>query len=76
MDQGIGGRRIVRLGDATDRLGICRQTVYKWVRAGRLPKPVRLSRNAVGFIEQELDAFIASSPRVEYRARPKKPGAR
>lgn len=56
-------RRLLRLPAVQAKLGqIGRETVYRWVRDGKLPAPVRLSPGgrAVGWYEDELDSFLAA----------------
>lgn len=41
--------------------GIGKTTLWRWVRDGKLPPPIRLSRCVVGWRKSTLEAFIASS---------------
>ena len=42
-------RRWVRDKDLAEYFGISRPTVWRWVKAGRLPKPVRFSPGCTRF---------------------------
>ena len=37
-----------------------RSQLYRLIRAGKFPKPIRLSENRVAFCEHEIDAWIES----------------
>jgi prophage regulatory protein len=52
-------RRILRLPNVLDRTGLSRSTVYLRVTEGRFPKPVSLGARAVGWIETEVEEWIA-----------------
>jgi prophage regulatory protein len=52
-------RRILRLPNVLDRIGLSRSTVYQRVTEGRFPRPVSLGARAVGWIETEVEEWIA-----------------
>ena len=52
-------RRILRLPNVLDRTGLSRSTVYQRVTEGRFPRPVSLGTRAVGWIETEVEEWIA-----------------
>jgi predicted DNA-binding transcriptional regulator AlpA len=55
------------------KLGVCRATVDKLVKAGLLPAPVNVSENRVAWVEGEIDAYIetlAAAPRKRKPAPP------
>lgn len=41
-----------------ERLGITEKTVQRWTRAGKLPRPYRLSRRVVRYRESEIARAI------------------
>lgn len=45
------------------RCGIGRTTIYRLMRAGEFPEPVRIGPRAVRWIEAEIAAWLASRPR-------------
>lgn len=50
---------ILRTPTVQERLGgITRSTLWRWVKAGRFPKPVQLGPQAVGWLEHEIDAWL------------------
>jgi len=52
-------RKILRLPIVLDRTGLSRSTVYQRVTEGRFPRPVSLGARAVGWIEAEVEEWIA-----------------
>lgn len=67
--------RLLRLSQVLDKLGISRSTLYRLEDAGILPKRRRISENAVGWVEEELDEFIASRPPPPSKDRAQRNGA-
>ena len=53
--------RILRFPEVVTKTGLSRSSVYGRIRSGDFPPPVPLgSGRAVGFIEQEVQAWINS----------------
>lgn len=51
--------RILRLAHVLERTGIrAKSTVYRWIRAGRFPAPVRLGPGLIGWPEHEVEAWL------------------
>ena len=50
---------ILRLPLVKSRSGLSRSTIYQRVGAGTFPKPVNLGARAVGWIESEIDDWLA-----------------
>ncbi len=51
--------RFLRLPEVMERTGLSRSTIYVRVAAGRFPQPVALGGRAVGWIEAEVDEWVA-----------------
>jgi prophage regulatory protein len=51
--------RILRLPEVIARTGLRRDSVYRLARAGRFPKPIKISQRATGWLSQEIDEFVA-----------------
>ena len=51
--------RILRLPGVIDRVGICRASIYQHMNEGTFPKSVSLGLRSVGWIESEIDAWLA-----------------
>lgn len=63
------GRKIVRgWKGLSERNKKSKSQNLRDVRAGKIPPPVELGPNSVGWYEDELDAHIANLPRRTYRA--------
>ena len=53
--------RILRVGEACQRVGLSRSTLWRLARRGKFPQAVQLSSAAtVGFLEREVAAWIAA----------------
>jgi prophage regulatory protein len=48
-------------------VGRSRQQLWRDIRAGAFPPPLRVGPNAVGWREAEISDWIASRPRQTYR---------
>ena len=56
--------RILRLKDVEALLQIHKSTIYRLVKQKRMPRPIRLGPNSVGFLKSEIDEWIATRPRA------------
>jgi prophage regulatory protein len=56
--------RILRLAEVLAATGLGRTSLYDSVRAGDFPKPVQLTKAAVGWRSDEVEAWIRSRPHV------------
>lgn len=63
---------IIRPRKAAEKCGIALPTLWAWakIKPG-FPQPVRLSGNATGFVESELDAYLEKVVQ-DYRDQPAK----
>ena len=57
---------MLRMPQVLERTGVCRATLYAWLREGKFPAPVELGGNSIGWPESEIEAWIASRPRKTY----------
>jgi prophage regulatory protein len=55
--------KILRRHEVVDRTRLSRDTIRRREHAGTFPRRVKLGPNSVGWIEEEVDAWIASRPR-------------
>jgi prophage regulatory protein len=51
--------RILRLPVVVERTGLKRDSIYRGARDGWFPRPVKIAQHASGWIEHEVDAFVA-----------------
>ena len=60
MSKTIQPRLIVlRRRQVEARTGLGRSSIYALIADGQFPAPIRLSTNTVGWLEHEIDAWIA-----------------
>lgn len=59
---------ILRRKQVEARTGLSRSTIYLRISEGTFPKPVNLGARAVGWLEAEIDGWLAS--RVEESRNP------
>jgi prophage regulatory protein len=52
--------RILRLADVKGRTGLSRSTIYLNINQGTFPKHISLGARCVGWLESEIDAWIAA----------------
>ena len=60
---------ILRLPSVKARTGLARSTIYLRIADGTFPKPVSLGGRAVGWIEAEVEAWLAEQ--IERSRQPK-----
>ncbi|MCU1224256.1 MAG: alpA [Edaphobacter sp.] len=51
---------ILRLRKVLERTGFSRSTLYLRIAAGSFPRPISLGGRSVGWVDSEVDAWIAS----------------
>lgn len=55
--------RVYRLPQVCEATGRCRTAIYDAIKGGTFPKPIQLGSRAVGWLADEVDAWIISRPR-------------
>ena len=61
--QNIPNEKILRLKTVLGRTGLTRSMAYVLLKDGQFPRPINRGARAVGWLESEIDAWIAA--RVE-----------
>ncbi len=56
-------RTLLRLPAVLERTGLCRSLLYALRKANRFPRPLRIGARSVGWLEDEIEAWIKSRPR-------------
>lgn len=51
---------VIRMSRLPDHVGLGRSTIYEMIKAGDFPAPVSLGARAVGWLSDEVDAWIES----------------
>lgn len=64
--------RILRIRKVRDRTGLAPSSIYEKIAKGEFPKSIALGARAVGWIEAEIDEWIAArkAQRDAHAARP------
>jgi prophage regulatory protein len=57
--------KILKLNQVIEKTGLSRASIYAFIKKGKFPKQLNLSERAVGWLSNEIDAFIAE--RAEQR---------
>lgn len=52
--------KILRLPQVIELVGLKRSAIYQLIQQGKFPRPVRLSKRAVGWRSDEIEAWIES----------------
>lgn len=52
--------KIIRLQAVKARCGLSRSTLYNRMAAGEFPSPIALGARSVGWVESEINAWIAA----------------
>ena len=63
-------RRLVSAKQVMIRMGWSRTTLWRRVRAGEFPAPVKTGPNSVDWFDDEVDDYQADLPRVNYAPEP------
>lgn len=56
--------RLLRLEDVEARCGISRSTIYRLMREGDFPEPIKVGQRAVRWLESEITEWLDSRPRA------------
>lgn len=51
--------KVLRLPEVKARTGLSRSSIYLRISESRFPKPISLGRRAVGWLESEIEDWIA-----------------
>ena len=63
METGLESRRIIRREEVTRLTGIARATLYKLIKEGKFPVPLRLGERSVGWRLSDIDEWLTSPDR-------------
>ena len=54
--------------EVESRVGLTKTTIYRLMRAGRFPEPLKISTRAVRWSASEIEAWLADRPRASGEA--------
>ena len=60
--------KVLRISEFEARVGLSRTTIWRRRREGLFPHPVNLGNGLLGFIEHEIDDWLANRPRISNQA--------
>ncbi len=63
MDKPLEARRIVRMDEVSKLTGLARATIYKKVKDGSFPPPIRLGARAVGWRMSDIVTWLEALER-------------
>ena len=50
--------KILRVDEVTERIGVCRGTLWRWEKLGLFPKKIQIGRRAMGWLEEDIDNWL------------------
>ena len=56
--------RLLRREEVEAQTGLSRSAIYRLMRAGKFPEPIKIGQRAVRWPQSELNEFLASRPRA------------
>jgi prophage regulatory protein len=65
LTSSIPARKYIRAQELATILAVHRSTLWRWVRDGHFPRPVRLGPNTVAWDSIQVDAWPASREGAE-----------
>lgn len=54
------GDSLLRLPEVIRRVGLRRSAIYAAIKEGHFPRPVRLTKRAVGWASSDIDRWVSS----------------
>lgn len=60
--------RLLRRSEVEARVGLGRTSIYRLMRQGRFPEPLKVGPKAVRWPESEIEAWLAARPRASGEA--------
>ncbi|WP_339677944.1 AlpA family transcriptional regulator [uncultured Zhongshania sp.] len=52
-------RKILRMPQVIDRVGLSKSSIYELIAKGRFPVQIKLSARSCGWLESDIDVWIA-----------------
>ena len=70
----MNGQRLVTMRELVERVPFSRVHIYRLIRDGKFPAPIKLGDRRVAFLENEVESWVAARI-AERDARPAEPDA-
>lgn len=58
-------QKVMRLPAVIAQTGISRSSILAYVKNGTFPAPLRLSARSVGWVEEDVNHWLATRPRAK-----------
>lgn len=55
----------IRISEVLQRVPVSRSTIWRWVKVGKFPAPVKLSERITAWRLDDVDAWLASSAGIK-----------
>jgi len=55
--------KLLKIGEVSERLGVSKNAIYKWVKNNRFPKPIILGESSSRWFEKEVEQWLMERPR-------------
>ena len=53
-------KKVIRRGEVEARIGLACSTIYAMMADGKFPRPVKIGRRAVGWIEEDVNNWLSN----------------
>jgi prophage regulatory protein len=57
---------IIRIEQVIEKVKLSRTTIWRMENCNQFPKRIRIGTKAMGWLEQDVDAWLAARPRGMY----------
>ncbi len=57
-------RKVLRIPEVLNKVGLSRSTIWRKVRDGKFPPPVLLGGNSIGWFNHEIEEWLEARPRL------------
>jgi prophage regulatory protein len=63
------GSRVLRIVEVSERVGLCRSSIWRMVKENQFPHPSHLSKRAVGWLDIQIDEWLRTRATMDDQAR-------
>lgn len=60
---------VLRLPAVIARCGLCGSSIYARIQSGEFPRPIRIGKRAVGWLESEVESWLAEKVKASRPAK-------
>ncbi|MFZ1109000.1 MAG: AlpA family phage regulatory protein [Rhodomicrobium sp.] len=66
MENALARPRLIRRPEVLAQVGLRTTALYDLIKRGKFPKPVRLGKRAVAWVQAEVDAWIVERAQTRF----------